>query len=219
MTDEGQSLPPLPPIKQRVLTYQVGDQIRSRLAPQERKQPGQELEPEYVRKILLGKDNSTNKDVTLYPEEFALGGYFLGVRRVGKSTLLENLIMQDIRQRKVGVFVIDPHGDLIKNVLFRIDRKTLENGEVILIDPKDYEFPFGLNIYECTDKDSPIAVEYTVNRVMSLFEKMWPSKDPQPLVEDVMRATAYTIIANGLTMPEIHISYITQSFATMGRQG
>lgn len=161
------------------------------------------IDTQYERKILLGKNRETREDVTLYPDEFALGGYFIGVRRVGKSTLLENLIVQDIKQRQVGVCVIDPHGDLIRNVIHRTPQIRIDHGEVILLDPKDHVFPFGLNIYECTDKDDPVAVEYTVNRIMSLFKKLWPSETTQPLVEDVVRNTAYTIIANDMTMTEI----------------
>ncbi len=57
--------------------------------------------------IILGVDAQTGKPVTLKQKDFALGGYLIGVRRVGKSYLLESLIMQSISQLTTGgVFVL-----------------------------------------------------------------------------------------------------------------
>src|SRR6266702_3803714 len=151
---------------------------------------------------LLGRDITTNKDITLTPKEFALGGYIVGVRRMGKSLLMENMAVQSIEQG-IGVCLIDPHGDTLYTVLSRIPQQRMR--DVILLDPlyKDGAWPFGLNVYHCENKHSPRAVEYTVNRVLSLFKKLWPSETAQPLVEDVVLNTALTIIANDLTMVEV----------------
>src|SRR5947208_4332611 len=109
-------------------------------------------EEESLPKILLGKDIATGKDITLFPKQFDLGGYFIGTRRQGKSTLLEHLIMQSIRNKN-GVCLIDPHGDLLQQICHRIPQKLIDEGHVILLDPKDTSHPFGLNIYYCEDKN------------------------------------------------------------------
>ena len=61
----------------------------------------------------------------------------------GKSTFLLNLICQDIEQGG-GLAVLDPHGDLIDQILERIPEGRL--GDVVLLDPSDEEYPIGFNI-------------------------------------------------------------------------
>lgn len=169
-------------------------------------------ETHYERKILLGREVQTSQEIFLYPDKFALGGYFIGIRRVGKSTLLENFIAQDIRQRQVGVCVIDPHGDLITNVINRMSQPHLEYA--ILLDPLDADgaFPFGLNIFKCENKNNPRLLQYTVDSVMHLFEKLFPAETVQPMVEDVLRVSAHTIIANDMTMVEIPKLILDRTF-------
>jgi len=161
--------------------------------------------------ITLGADAQTGKPVTLKQKDFALGGYLIGVRRVGKSYLLESLIMQSINNRR-GVCVIDPHGDLIENVIGRLPYDRLD--DVIYLDPLDADgaFPFGLNIYKCENKDNPRLLQYTIDSVMHLFEKLWPAETVQPMVEDVVRVCAATIIANDMTMVEIPKLILDRAF-------
>ncbi len=61
----------------------------------------------------------------------------------GKSTLLLNLITQDAHAGH-GLAVLDPHGDLIDDVLGRLPER--QAGDVILFDPSDAEIPVGFNI-------------------------------------------------------------------------
>ena len=65
----------------------------------------------------------------------------LGQSGVGKSNLLENLIVQDIEGGK-GLCLLDPHGDLVRNVLNRYPMKR--NEDLILIDfqDSDHIIPF-----------------------------------------------------------------------------
>src|SRR5439155_4079472 len=46
--------------------------------------------------VVLGKDSITQKDVTITLRNFDLGGYLIGTRRMGKSTMMENQVMQSI---------------------------------------------------------------------------------------------------------------------------
>jgi hypothetical protein len=69
--------------------------------------------------------------------------YLIGASGTGKSTLLLNLIRQDLESGD-GLAVLDPHGDLIDRVLGFIPEGRL--GDVILIDPGDAECPIGFNI-------------------------------------------------------------------------
>ncbi len=69
--------------------------------------------------------------------------HIVGATGTGKSTLILNLIMQDIQAGR-GVAVLDPHGDLIESILARIPNERID--DVVLIDPADSEFPVGFNI-------------------------------------------------------------------------
>lgn len=81
--------------------------------------------------------------VQLTREERTRHTYIVGVSGTGKSTLLFNMIFQDIVDGR-GVAVFDPHGDLIDKVLRHVPEKRLK--DVILFDPSDEEYPIGLNI-------------------------------------------------------------------------
>ena len=69
--------------------------------------------------------------------------YVIGASGTGKSTLLLNCIMQDIENGS-GVGVLDPHGDLIDEILGRIPEKRFS--DVILLDASDEDYPIGFNI-------------------------------------------------------------------------
>ena len=69
--------------------------------------------------------------------------YVIGASGTGKSTLLVNLAIQDIAAGR-GVGVIDPHGDLIDEILARIPAER--SNDVILFDPADPDWVVGWNI-------------------------------------------------------------------------
>jgi hypothetical protein len=96
-------------------------------------------------KLILGENihQGSAISVSLPAEQRLRHMYMVGATGTGKSTLLHNLIVQDIQQGQ-GVAVLDPHGDLIDKILGHIPEERL--GDVILIDPADSEYPVGLNI-------------------------------------------------------------------------
>lgn len=81
--------------------------------------------------------------VTLSNEQRARHIHIIGASGTGKSTLLFNLIRQDI-ERGDGISVIDPHGDLIDRVLGIIPESRID--DVVLLDPSDEEHIVGFNI-------------------------------------------------------------------------
>jgi hypothetical protein len=95
--------------------------------------------------VSLGQNIHDGKavDVRLSPDQRSRHMYLIGASGTGKSTLLLNLIRQDLESGG-GLAVLDPHGDLIDRVLGLIPEGRLE--DVILIDPADAEFPIGFNI-------------------------------------------------------------------------
>lgn len=71
--------------------------------------------------------------------------FVMGQTGTGKSTLLETMILQDIRAGQ-GLAVIDPHGEMVDGILAKIPRERAE--DVILFDLLDRERPIGFNIIE-----------------------------------------------------------------------
>jgi len=69
--------------------------------------------------------------------------HVIGASGTGKSTLLLSLILQDIA-RGEGVAVLDPHGDLIEEILARIPEECAS--DVVLLDPSDEDYPVGVNV-------------------------------------------------------------------------
>jgi len=93
--------------------------------------------------------------------------WVVGQTGTGKSTLLESLILQDI---EVGhaVVVIDPHGDLIRQLLGKIPAKR--KTDVILFDPADTSYPLGINPLEARDEDEKALV---VSSFIGLIKKLY----------------------------------------------
>lgn len=83
------------------------------------------------------------REITVSSQQRLKHSHIIGATGTGKSMLLFTSITQDIINGE-GVAVLDPHGDLIDNVLswMHPDRRK----DVILIDPADSEFPIGFNI-------------------------------------------------------------------------
>lgn len=71
--------------------------------------------------------------------------HIIGATGTGKSTLIANLVLQDI-EKGFGVVLFDPHGDLIDDLLSLIPEDRLE--DVVLVDPSDTDYPVGLNILQ-----------------------------------------------------------------------
>jgi hypothetical protein len=97
--------------------------------------------------ILLGENLHHGRTVLVrLPEELRLRHlHVVGGSGTGKSTLLLDLISQDIEAGR-GVAVLDPHGDLVDEVLGRIPKERLE--DAILFDPADTGAPLAWNILE-----------------------------------------------------------------------
>src|ERR1700694_3106097 len=68
--------------------------------------------------------------------------YLLGKTGMGKSTLLMNIVLSDIRAG-AGVAVIDPHGALVEEILDSIPAARVE--DVIYVNATDTERPVPLN--------------------------------------------------------------------------
>lgn len=93
--------------------------------------------------------------------------YVIGKTGMGKSTLLENMAVQDI-QNGEGMAFIDPHGSAAENLLNYIPEHRVK--DVLYIAPFDTEHPVSFNIMEDVGPDKRHLV---VSGLMSVFKKIW----------------------------------------------
>jgi hypothetical protein len=107
------------------------------------------------------------KLVLLAPEDRAQHLYIVGKTGLGKSTLLRNLILQDLYAGR-GVGLLDPHGDLAREILDFVPRSR--TNEVLYFNPGDLARPVGLNLLPKVPRDQEHLV---VAGVLSAFRGIW----------------------------------------------
>src|SRR3989344_209765 len=76
--------------------------------------------------------------------------YIIGKSGCGKSSLISYQARQDVADGE-GLCVVDPHGDLIEDVLTFIPKERAK--DVIIFDPADIERPMGLNLLEAKTEE------------------------------------------------------------------
>ncbi|MHB8242648.1 MAG: type IV secretory system conjugative DNA transfer family protein [Solirubrobacteraceae bacterium] len=111
--------------------------------------------------------------------------HVLGPTGVGKSTLLANLITQDIAAGR-AVVVIEPKGDLIADVLERIPPERV--GDVVLLDPSDTERSVGLNPLALGGRSPELAADQVLGLFHSLYAAHWG-----PRTHDILGASLLTL--------------------------
>jgi hypothetical protein len=123
----------------------------------------------------------TNRPLALTASDRLRHAWILGPTGVGKSTLLANLIIQDMEAGR-GLLALDPKGDLITDVLNRVPEARVV--DVIVIDPSTTARPIGLNVLDAgRDEDArELAVDYLVHLMASLWSSSWG-----PRTSDVLR--------------------------------
>ena len=148
--------------------------------------------------ILVGYSGKQTiaRDVRFPESDRSRHCYIVGATGVGKSTLLNNMIFQDIKNGK-GVTVIDPHGDLYRQVLEgAIPRTRLR--DVILVDPCDFEYSVGINFLECSrSRFRAVEVNYVVNEMIKIFDRLYDLRQTGgPIFEQYMRNALLLLLEN-----------------------
>ncbi|KKS64489.1 MAG: hypothetical protein UV33_C0025G0011 [Candidatus Daviesbacteria bacterium GW2011_GWA1_42_6] len=126
--------------------------------------------------------------------------YIIGKTGTGKSTLIANMVINDIRNRE-GVAVIDPHGDLSEILLNYIPSYRVN--DVAYLNPADVDHPFHLNPLEVSN---PAEKELVASGIVAIFHKLY-ANSWGPRLEYILRNTILTLLevpnATLLMVPEI----------------
>ena len=94
--------------------------------------------------------------------------YVVGKTGMGKTTMLENMIINDINAGH-AVAVVDPHGDTADKLLDYIPANRIN--DVIYFNPADAEFPMAFNVLETIN---PLHKHLVAQGLMGVFKKIWP---------------------------------------------
>lgn len=142
--------------------------------------------------LLLGKNTyrSEEVEVRITRDDRRRHLYIVGQTGTGKSTLLYDMVRQDI-ERGEGVAVIDPHGDLVEALLGIIPQDRAE--DVILFDPADTARPMGLNMLEYRTEEQK---DFAVQEMIAIFYKLFPPEMIGPIFEHNMRNAMLTLMAD-----------------------
>lgn len=93
--------------------------------------------------------------------------YVIGKTGVGKSTMLENMAIQDI-QNGEGIVFVDPHGSSAEKLLDFVPQERIN--DVIYFAPFDTEYPLAFNVMESVGYDKR---HHVVSGLMGVFERLW----------------------------------------------
>ncbi len=155
--------------------------------------------------IILGENIYREKRtlVRIAREDRTRHVYVIGKTGVGKSEFLSNMARQDI-QNGDGVAIIDPHGDLVEDVLDTVPKERID--DVIYFDPSDTSRPMGLNLLEY-DKKYPEQKTFVINEMIKIFDKLYDLKTTGgPMFEQYMRNAMLLVMEDpesGSTLMEI----------------
>ncbi len=142
--------------------------------------------------------------------------YVIGQTGTGKTGLIKNMILQDIRNGE-GVAFIDPHGNDIEDILAAIPPERAQ--DVIYFDPAYTARPMGLNMLEY-DRSKPEMKSLVVDEVYGIFRKLY-SDVPEafgPMFEQYYRNATQLVVEDpdsGSTFVEIPRVFADTAFRNL----
>jgi hypothetical protein len=125
------------------------------------------------------------RPLALTPTDSLRHLHVLGPTGVGKSTLLLNLIVQDMAAGR-AVVVVEPKGDLIADVLARVPAPRAS--DVVLLDPTDREFAVGLNPLTPAGRPPELVADQLLGLFHALYADSWG-----PRTQDILGASLLTL--------------------------
>jgi len=133
--------------------------------------------------------------------------YIIGASGSGKSSLLKNLIIQDIRSG-MGLCVIDPHGDMLNDIIASLGKRS---SQAVMLDLADTEHMLAYNPLE---RRSGVLVAEQVAKLILAFKRIW-GDSWGPRMEDILRHTLALLVEQGYTLNEFERVLVDADFRDM----
>lgn len=116
---------------------------------------------------VLGMSNfvGVTRPVAIPPTASTRGLYLLGPTGTGKTSLIKNLIRDDLSQGR-GLAVVETNGDLIRDLLDLIPPERVN--DVVVLDPTDPTYAVGFNPFAGSGDVSLVA-----DQLGELFQRLW----------------------------------------------
>ncbi len=157
---------------------------------------------------IFAETNYRGKKVSfgMKKEDRPLHFYLLGKTGTGKSTLFKNMIISDILAGE-GVGVIDPHGNLVEDILDFIPSSRIK--DVVYLDPSDSEMPVGFNLLELDDlRQRDLVADGVVEVFHKHFEYSWGPRLQYVLTNAILT----TLEVQGTTILAVQRMLVDRNF-------
>jgi len=161
--------------------------------------------------ILIGHNvyRGDKTEVRFMKKDRSRHHYIIGKSGSGKSALLSYMARQDI-QNGEGVCVIDPHGDLIEDILTYIPKERAK--DVIIFDPADQERPMGLNMLEA---ETSAQRDLASSQATEIFIKLFGDEIFGPRIQHYFRNACLTLMEDpeeGATLIDVPRIFTDDAF-------
>jgi CxxC-x17-CxxC domain-containing protein len=138
---------------------------------------------------VIGQTNfrGQHRPFGIYPDDRRRHVYLIGKTGVGKTTLIQNMLVQDIEEGK-GLALVDPHGDVAEGILNSIPSHRIN--DVVYFNPADVDHPVAFNVLEAID---PRYKYLVASGLVSALKKIW-ADSWGPRLEYILRNTILALL-------------------------
>ncbi|MEX2318712.1 MAG: DUF87 domain-containing protein, partial [Bauldia sp.] len=166
------------------------------------------MTPSQQQPLSLGARVASGEDVMLDGRDRRRHLYVVGQTGTGKSTLLLNLIDQDLAAGE-GLALLDPHGDLAEAVLHHVPRRRTNH--LVYLNPADLARPIGFNpLARVPENLKPIVAD----GVVAAFRHVWPDSWGPRLDYILTNAVRALLDVPGATLLMLPRLLIDEAFRT-----
>jgi len=161
--------------------------------------------------IVLGHNvfRGVKKEIRFQRNDRTRHHYIIGKSGSGKSALLSYMARQDVWNGD-GVCVIDPHGDLVEDILSFVPKERVK--DVVIFDPADQERPMGLNML---DARNSAEIDLISSQATSIFIKLFGDEIFGPRIQHYFRNACLTLMEDleeGATLIDIPRIFTDEAF-------